>query len=807
METNANAKARGLVVALPESALDMVPLGIAKVDRNECFTYANQQLLHMTGLPRWQGRQLCDIFSEDDLGQVREVLRDRFEARLASEYEIDLTRSEDGRKVPVSITSFPETNERDEVVGTLALVRDLTVEKAQQRMVKLVEQESNGPRLLDAIADVLQPLIAFDRMSVSRLNKERTHLRTIFDRFVGVEKPRPSHRWWCIHPAVKEMLNSSETSKIDDVAQWYQHPDRISMLNDPVVQKFLQLELHCTMSLPVRHKDAQVATIVLYRMAGHPFSEAEMDIADTLPLAEAVSVALRNDEEENLHFLIELMTQISSAYESVRHVAQTIVEKIAEHYKWDYVSINQKYERTQQWRMVAETTSKCDQPLPPEPDVPHGLHEGVVGHVFRHGESVNLGDIGASQFNAVYVVRTGIDRRSELCVPVGKGVPWVLNIEDAATNAFSPEEQRDIEKIADSLSSLLTRALEFQYRSAVVECANDAIVLTDVEGLIIEANPAACVLLGLPKDELKSQPVTDFFADKEAAEVLVAAGGFLNQKVEVLSRSAASGLRKVKVLMSGAKLTEDVGGQILVACDMSSVERLEQLVLTQELYREVTLQMKTPMSLASAWLRRFAKRQAPDAGDLATKVIQQLHKAELTLDRMMLQEWSVNDEPAREALVSVNDILDNVLAEMPDGERETVMRIGTVADKVCVRANAFELRYCLQTALSYLVRLAAEDDRIDFGAKVQQDRVVFRLSGRAACLEPTGDTGRDCRVGQVRAELSIGHATLARLARRNHGDYEQGLDEGARTATFDFSFPAVITGARHDSTPDRAPQP
>lgn len=786
--------APGLAVALPESALDMVPLGVAKVSGHEAITYGNRKLLQITGLPDWRGRTLSDVFCEEDLITVRKVLKERFEQRLASEYRIDITRYDDGRKVPVSITSFPETNEHNDVVGTLALVRDLTVEMAQKQMYQLVEKESDGARLLDAIAESLRPWVPFDRISVIRLNEERTHLRTIYDQG---EAPKTSFRWWRIPPAVKDLLNCSEILVIDDIPTWYDAPERRSMLDDPAVQEFLKLGLVSTLSMPVRQNGAQVASIVLYRKKGHPFSGAEQGVVNDLPLAEAVSVALRNEKESNLNFLLDLIKQILSAYGSVKTVAQMIVGKIAEHYEWDYVSIYQAYEHTGQCRMIAETATKDGVALPEEERTSFSINEGIIGHVFRTGQGVSIEDIGESkEFRDIYIPRAGIKTRSELCVPIGKEVRWVLNVEDEQSNAFAPQEKRDLEDIAASLSSLLQRTLDYQYRTAVVERANDAIILTDIEGLIREVNPATCSLLRAPEEMIVRHPIEAFFADPEDAQALLKCVAFPNHEA-LMQRplpAATAAETQVKVLLSVATLPGDTGGKIFIASDMTQFKRMQQLELAQDVYREVTGQIKTPMSLAIAWLRRFAQGKKTDGEDMAHKVIQQLQKAELTLDRLLLVERGDGVEIRHEVLISVNDLVDSIMQDMPERERDVVTATTLAPDDAHLRADAYEMRYCLQTVLSYLLRLAAEDDRIELDATRDGDGVAFALRGRAADVESVSDIESECRAAQVRAEISLGKETLIKIAGRNRGTFAEIIAPGGQQVTFRFAFPVVATG-------------
>jgi PAS domain S-box-containing protein len=806
-----------LSVAFPAHAVDMVPLGIVRTDRDGRFTYANRPMLQLAGLPGWQGLAVADLFAGPERERVMTELASRFEQRAASEYTAELTHV-DGRAVPVSITAFPEMDATGEVVGALALVRDLSVEHAQQRMYRLVQTETDSTSLLDAIARTLAPLLPFDRLQVISLNQDRTHLRTIYP-CSGADAATPrQYRWWRVPESVGHLVRSQETLVIDDLPRWYAAPERRALLAEPAVQAFLAEGFVSMMSLPVCQGDQQVASIVLSRRGGHRFLPAERRLADELPLTEAVSVALRNEKEGTLSFLLDLMKHISSAYDSVNDVAQGIVDRIAQHYGWDEVSLFQVFPQrgdAGEIHMIAQWARH--EALRRERRV-YPMDAGVIGHVVREGRSVLVGDLENDPvFGGIFVPHSHTRTRSELCVPVGKGCRWLLNVEDKLADAFAPEERRDLEAIAAGLGALLERTLDHHYRMAIFGHANDAILLVDERGSVFEINDAGASLLRLPRAAIEGRPIADFLDDPEDARDLLRGESFLNDEL-VMRRAAptqgATALdERVKVLMSVAPLPPELGGKIFIASDMTQVERVAQLELGQAAYREITRQVKTPMSLAISWLRRHAERSALPAQDIARRAVAQLERAELTLDRIMLAEPGLGDEAHREMPLSVAELLACVRDELPVHERE-VVRVDGGDTPAWLRGDAFELRYCLQTVLTYLLRLAAESDVIAVRVARGAADVAIVLSGRGerrpgarstSGQDDDGDVAMAASAGQVRMEMALGLGTLERLVARNHGRFAMraALDDATAgapaseapaesTLAFHFSFPTIV---------------
>jgi len=203
--------------------------------------------------------------------------------------------------------------------------------------------------------------------------------------------------------------------------------------------------------------------------------------------------------------------------------------------------------------------------------------------------------------------------------------------------------------------------------------------------------------------------------------------------------------------------------------------------------------VKTPMTLAISWLRRGSRPTMPDAEDLTLKVLRQLHKAEVTLDRMLLIERGDNLAERFPVLMPIDEAVELSLEDLPAREREAVVRTNDAAS-AWVRADAYELRYCLQTVLTYLLRLAVHATRIELRTSARDGRVFVEVSGRADVSRQTDFSAR-CRGSQAMAELSLGRHTLARIAGRNGGTFEEKIAGGQ--ASFAFSFPAAPAG---DST-------
>jgi PAS domain S-box-containing protein len=774
-------------VDLPKLAMDHVPLGMITADLDGRLTYANAAMLRIAARTTWEGLNVRDLFQGEDLEKVLDGIKRRADME-GGEYPAYLTRP-DGSKVHISITAFPEGGGGHVVHGALGLVRDLTLDDAYEAMVKHLEGLEKGHDLLEAVAAVLKPLVPFEQFKVVRLNRDRTCLRTIYP---SNDEDKRGYRWWQVPHGLRRMLDGHDIIRLGDVRRWYEDCKREGLAPDPAIEKFLAQGFTSTMSLPVFVSGRQVASIVLARKGGAAFTDEEEQVADSLPLAEAASVALRHETESDLNFLIELIHDIAAAYESVDSICKTVVDRIALHHRWDYVSIHQVDVRRGFIRLVAQYSERPEHESKLE-RLPLG--KGLLGETHRTRRLVRVDDTEhQTYFKDVYVAQPAMPTRSEMCVPIGKDALWILNIEDLNTNAFCPEDENNLTKVANSLDALLRCTLEANYRAAVMDSAKDAILLVDNGGDVFETNGAAEELFGRPRAALVGLRVAELFEDGERTGVLQSHDSFANHSVRMM-RLADSKPEPVNVLLSVARLPDETPGRVFIASDLSEVERSDELDVARDIYREIAGQVKTPMSLAISWLRRFSQERLPAAEDVPQKVLQQLQKAEVTLDRMLLIERGRQTAERFPTLLPVQDLICQSLDDLPERER-TAIALSNDAPAAWVRADAFELRFCIQTVLTYLLRLATKASRVEMRTWEADGHVQLQIGGPADAMRAPGVQTK-CRGGQAVAELALGRETLSALAGRNGGKFTGGLEDGR--AWFSFSFPSAQSGDMGDA--------
>ena len=123
--------------------------GVATVDLNEIFVFANPAADQMFGVPRGTlvNRCLLDFIVPDHLTRIKEQSAIRAKKEMST-YEIEITTL-NGEKRHLLVTGNPQTNETGEITGTFGIFRDITERKNGER--ELINSERKYRELANSL--------------------------------------------------------------------------------------------------------------------------------------------------------------------------------------------------------------------------------------------------------------------------------------------------------------------------------------------------------------------------------------------------------------------------------------------------------------------------------------------------------------------------------------------------------------------------------------------------------------------------------------------------------------------------------
>jgi signal transduction histidine kinase len=199
------------------------------------------------------------------------------------------------------------------------------------------------------------------------------------------------------------------------------------------------------------------------------------------------------------------------------------------------------------------------------------------------------------------------------------------------------------------------------------------------------------------------------------------------------------------------------------------------------MYNEIASQIKTPLSLAFTWLAKLQKVESrPEAADILAKTVKQLNKVDLSYDRLLFYERHKTIAPLERSVFEIPVLLAKIKQEMPDAESAQI-EVMTRPDVPLVRADLFQIWFCVESLLAYLVRFVPEGGKISVDISAQSEGVALIISGYAPRV--TGGAIKDYAKTRwaihAITEMALGEEMIRSFIERNHaGTFRKRRHDG-----------------------------
>jgi PAS domain S-box-containing protein len=780
-----------VLIGLKREQLERLPWGIAKANRQGVFTYGNRAMCNIVGVESIEGKKLAEFFRGNDLGVVLNHFESRFSHQAADEYEVELTRLTDNVRIQVRCQAMPEINDRGEVIGSIAILSDVSIEDASKALHKDIEDLSSSTEIFQAIERNCKRIVVFDLFCVTLYSEDNDHYRVLY---LHPEVQPLEFRWREMSPfekgLVEKMLVEAKPYNIPDLDEWLARPEGAAYRDDPDTEKFRSV-FQSSLSFPVIRSKRVAAWISFMRKRGNgSFNQTDEQHLLQLPLNAAVNMALHYLERDGLTFRLDLIKRIAQT-RSTDRIAETIIDQIVKHYGWQNVSIFRPDEQERQFSLVKQTATTKAWLLPD--DWHHPIDKGITGLVYRKKNALNVADVTAPDFKNIYLAICP-ESRSELCIPMivaGSRVYWILNVEASQRNAFAKEEQDALVEILGEVAVVVELVSQTQIFTELLKLSKDSIIQTDFSDTIMHTNQATEALLGYSEDEMKGRAFADYFEDKVNArlvqEKMQDAKYVPNDEVQLRRKDGS----EVSLLLSGTSLPPEIGLRIYVCNDLRWRKRMETLEILRQMYNEIASQIKTPLTLAFTWLSKLRTEISQDATDLLDKTVKQLHKVDLTFERLLFYERSEGIPPADQSLFDIPILVEKIKQEMPDLESSRI-KVTTRPKVPPVRGDIFQIWFCLETLLAYLERFISEDGDITVEISSKDSQVVTVVRGRA----PQVTGGTIIKYAETRwairaiTEMALGEQMIRSFIEKNHGGKFSEQNSAGDLVEYTLALPA-----------------
>lgn len=779
---------------------DRSPLGIVNLNRRGDIVFANKSMLQMINMEDYLGVSVFDLLPDEKAQQfVREQLNSRFEWE-SNEYPLELKRAGDGARLPVMVSAFPQTDLSGNcVIGSFAILRS----QVGRRMHYHIENNHDDKELLNAVMKELALVIPYDLVSVSKYSSDRKFACSIFSRDTTTEQIW-QRRWWKLSPVQIKWTEKDDAFLVKNLVAFFEQPDWCDMKGEKDIESILAQGYCSSIFFPIIQDQRLVAAVSLMSKSEKTFKEHHLQLLNNLPIKSAVYMALYYNKRRERTLVTELIMKLTTEGNNLNRIASVIVASVSEYFKRQSVSIFKLNKRSGTIQLIDQAETEAKYMI--KKGYEQKIEDGVLGYVSQHRTAENIGDIQNDvRFKKIYKnPLEGVTLHSELCIPIAfGGALWLLNIEDEQIGAFSDEEQEELTRVMNEVGTYLERTWLSRFLEASLESSSDAVLVTDSNNRVVQINPTAKAILPIPQAPEASSGVSatwalrhiapmdlrEIFVVPEEADRIIAHGCAPISTINLKRRGGGS----VPVVLTVVDLLEDFGHTIYIATDLTAQHRMKDIESLETIYHELAVQTKTPLSLALGWLDRLiARLSEPSLQNMVDISIRQLKKLELTYNRIAMYAAGKTHMQFNPTLLDLAELINAVRSNLPTSEQALISWPQTDV-ATYIQGDLFQLRFCLETILSYLLRFTPEEDRIDLNTKVFDGQVVMTITGWLPRPTPSGATEMPhaLQAAQAIADLAFGEHLLHQIIDTLHGGRFTVLPQGSDVTVFEIRFATV----------------
>jgi PAS domain S-box-containing protein len=763
-------------------------IGLLELTTNHKVLFANPNARRIAGLPSDASLSLPEIIdlNGDDLFALVQAGGD------SREFEVELIRR-DGRRIPVAITvsqkdTFPKPG------GNLILtIRSLVEERVTAAIRERIRSSKTANEIFRVMADEVHRWVPFVHCGASIYTENLTQAQTVFSAGpIAIAWP---NRWFDLGTKQADWLREAKKGPIPDLQKFQQDPRWRAAIDADTAQAMSALK--SAFRIPVVRDNRVAGSVNFFRDQKDAFNdEFELELLRNLPIDNVFLIALSYLDNEELRFQMELTKQLAdrSSPEILDNAAaEMIVNRLAQHYGWDAITICRVNRRTQCYELQA-TGGKKSALI--DPNFSQKIDAGVMGEAYRKGEPVHVKDIVRSeQYARLFVNKHKIRMQSELCIPIraGSEIVAMLNIEDSRRNAFAKTEVETITDLLKTVESMVERQKDATIITAAFEWAPSALFVTAANGAIEKANSAALKMLGYQKEEnLAGKLLSEVMEPAEIVGKLLHGSAFRDDM-----RLVRKDKKRIKVNVASSPIGAMLGA-IVTAKDVRSQQRIEELEGLERIFSDIAAQTKVPLALAFSELTRL-KRQfeavgSPQYGKIAEdldKICRHLRRAEITYDHLALYDHAAPAGlPTNPVIVEAGKLLDTLINELPSSDAQ---RIRVTGDGFTSRimADVYQVSWVVLSLLSYGLRLLPESKKLEIAVNLRKKHGKQWVRFTIATFVPTSaqpaKRKSDIFIAKAISDLSLGRQAVNAFARANGGHFESPKKlQGAVELTVEF---------------------
>lgn len=727
---------------------DITPCPILRVGMHGAITFANRETARSFGThhDRLVEQPLASLFDREYAAQIGEAIVTCIVERKSISLKVDAATHGYGKARRVVLVMTPDPAPVGAPLGVLIVIqaatqtvrdqiRSITLKsdagtldnKAGAQATRPIDKARCVPwkEQLTLVLEQIHTVIEFDHAIFGTYGDGAMLFRA--EALFPDDSPAWPARWLTLPAGMQGFLTASDTSIPDMNAFVDQYPE---FRDNEVVRCYREMGIQSSVTLVARLGDEFTSALTLCSRELGKFHAVHCDQLRELDLVPLLLRYERQIATERQAFCAR-MRDLLDKKEELGDAARSIVDQIAQHFKWDYVGLFRVNRFKERFELFHQAPGLAEFQLP------HGysqdIKEGMLASTLKSRGVCVVNQIGVAGEQHGYVSGHRADApsrnlNSAMTIPVHLNgrIRWIFNVECGPSDAFrGPDEASILEVIASVEHGLMHRMLGDMKQCLFNETERGVVVAT-TEGVIVEMNHSAEILLGITQAECvrRDAHLRDFGAD-EHARYVIAAQDRPDKKRIVLTNE---GKRDKVALTTRVDLDSAFDASVWFLTDVEGAEWNRSLRFLRETVTEVAQQTREPLALASLLVREMVHlaeqqhEQAETDENVNAKAAQgkaitprvlgaqlraEISKADITLERLA-DAVSIRMHPIRtnqpfDVLRCVHD----ALLALPERDRECVTQ--RPQRSVWIDGDPGRLTYVMRSVLAHLLRVRHRD--------------------------------------------------------------------------------------------------
>jgi putative methionine-R-sulfoxide reductase with GAF domain/nitrogen-specific signal transduction histidine kinase len=490
------------------------------------------------------------------------------------------------------------------------------------------------------------------------------------------------------------------------------------------------------------------------------YSDNDKEVFENLPLPEAVLRALSNEAHRIDTKKLDLLKKMNRC-DSAESACRLLAERLIDMFDWSHVAIYRLDYGAGMVRLVHGEHKHHDRTRTRHRrgfEGPYAQHitAGILGQVVRSGKARNIPNVDSEP---AYLPGPNRDPVvSELACPIrfdpDNRVRFIINLNDDRLNAFSREDVRMLEELADEVAGTMQRISHLAFLTECFDQATDPIIATDAQLRIRKVNPAAAALLGhRTPDKAMNTCIADYFETPAVLDHLLLPNpqvGTLGE-LRLKPQGQDENLRQ-SVFVTCNDFPQSLGGFVFLARDLREMRRKVRIELLENAAYELAIETRTPLTLAMAQIERFRGSLKPADQSEVDQILKLLGRVKNTYTRLAMFNADAREKEDAFIPLSLSSELRATLTALPNEQEAKIER--TIEDAPLeVLGDHNQLGTVFGVLLSVLLRSAPESEKVEVGLAAEGPNAVARFGGRLAPPEnrrarrdPTAEAYRDLRM-------------------------------------------------------------